>query len=140
MKKLIYTVALVVMGITASYAQKQKREVLNPEQRAEKYANNLQQKLDLTNDQKQKVKQLEIERAGKMAEWRKHDVDALKGQVDERKNYMKANREKLDAILTPEQRTKLNASRDEMKTRAKGKKGNRIRKGDKIELKVEKQN
>lgn len=125
MKKLIYTAALVVMGITASYAQKQKKENLNPEQRAEKYASNLQQKLDLTNDQKQKVKQLEIERAGKMTEWRKRDGDAVKGKTDERKNYMKANREKLDAILTPEQRTKLNASRDEMKTKAKGKKGDR---------------
>ncbi|RZK58015.1 MAG: multiple ligand-binding protein 1 [Pedobacter sp.] len=139
MKKLIYTVALVVMGVTASYAQQQKRENLNPEQRAEKYASNLQQKLDLTNDQKQKVKQLEIERAGKMTEWRKRDGDAVKGKTDERKNYMKANREKLDAILTPEQRTKLNASRDEMKTKAKGKKGDRVRKGDKKDPRVEKQ-
>lgn len=138
MKKLIYTVALVVMGITASYAQKQKRENLNPEQRAEKYASNLQQKLDLTNDQKQKVKQLEIERAGKITEWRKRDVDAVKGKTDERKNYMKANREKLDAILTPEQRTKLNASRDEMKTKAKGKKGDRGNRGDRKTPRIDK--
>lgn len=138
MKKLIYTVALVVMGITASYAQKQKRENLNPEQRPEKYASNLQQKLDLTNDQKQKVKQLEIERAGKITEWRKRDVDAVKGKTDERKNYMKANREKLDAILTPEQRTKLNASRDEMKTKAKGKKGDRGNRGDRKTPRIDK--
>lgn len=139
MKKLIYTVALVVMGVTASYAQKQ-REVLTAEQRAEKYANNLQQKLDLTNDQKQKVKQLEIERANKATEWRTKDKDVAKGKMDERKNYMKANREKLDAILTPEQRTKLDASRDEMRKNAKSRKDGRERRGDKKELKLEKVN
>ncbi|RZL38076.1 MAG: hypothetical protein EOO96_03685 [Pedobacter sp.] len=137
MKKLIYTVALMVMGITASYAQKQ-REVLTAEQRAEKYANNLQQKLDLTNDQKQKVKQLEIERSHKATEWRTKDKDVAKGKIDERKSYMKANREKLDAILTPEQRTKLNASRDEMRKNAKGRKDGKGRKGVKNDSKVEK--
>ncbi|TKB98388.1 Spy/CpxP family protein refolding chaperone [Pedobacter cryotolerans] len=129
MKKLIYTAAFVVMGITASYAQKPNRENLTPEQKAEKAATAMQQKLSLTADQKAKVQVLELERIQKAEEWRKNDQGAMKNKMEERKTYMKASKEKMDAILTPEQRKTLDASREEMK--GKMKERMKDRKGDK---------
>ena len=118
MKKLFYTVALVVMGITASYAQKT-RENLTAEQKAEKAANAMQQKLNLTADQKSKVEQLELERIKKNEEWRKSDQGAMKNKMEERRAYMTASKEKMNAILTPEQQKTLEASREEMKNKMK---------------------
>lgn len=119
MKKLIYTAAFVVMGITASYAQKPNRENLTADQKAEKAATAMQQKLNLSTEQKLKVQQLELERIQKAEEWRKNDQGVMKNKMEERKTYMKASKEKMDAILTPEQRKTLDASREEMKGKMK---------------------
>ncbi|MDQ7949421.1 MAG: hypothetical protein REI78_03460 [Pedobacter sp.] len=122
MKKLVYTVALVVMGFTASYAQQRGdhgRPQGTPEQRAEKQAAALQTKLGLTAEQKQKVQALELERIKKGEEWRKSDEGDRKGKMEERKAFMKASKDKMDAILTAEQRTKLDAERAQMKDRMK---------------------
>ncbi|WP_316784375.1 hypothetical protein [Pedobacter frigiditerrae] len=126
MKKILYTIALVVMGITASYAQKRERtgrENQTPEQRAEKAATALQQKLSLTADQKQKVQQIELDRIKKNEEWRKADEGTMKGKMEERKAYMKASKDKMDAILTADQKKTLEASRAEMKDKMKDRKG-----------------
>jgi protein CpxP len=101
MKKLIYTVAFVVMGVTASYAQKPGGQGKNhgtPEQRAEKQATELQTKLALTADQKQKVQAIELERIKKNEEWRKGDDGDRKAKMEERQTFMKASKEKMDAI------------------------------------------
>ncbi|RZJ79287.1 MAG: hypothetical protein EOO47_11260 [Flavobacterium sp.] len=126
MKKIFYTIALVVMGITASYAQTRERagrDNLTPEQRAEKAATALQQKLSLTADQKQKVQQIELDRIKKNEEWRKADEGTMKGKMEERKAYMKASKDKMDAILTADQKKTLEASRAEMKDKMKDRKG-----------------
>lgn len=129
MKKILYTAALVVMGITASYAQKAKSEKLSPEERAEKAASAMQQKLALTADQKQKVKQIELDRIKKGDEWRKQDDATMKQKMEQRKTFVKESKDKLDAVLTPEQKKTLAASRDEMrdkmKDRMKDRKGDR---------------
>jgi protein CpxP len=128
MKKIFYTIALVVMGITASYAQKRERagrENQTPEQRAEKAATALQQKLSLTADQKQKVQVIELDRIKKNEEWRKADENAMKGKMEERKTFMKASKDKMNAILTADQKKTLEASRAEMKDKMKDRKGGR---------------
>jgi protein CpxP len=123
MKKLFYTMAFVVMGITASYAQKPGKERATAEQRAEKAATALQQKLSLTADQKQKVQQIELDRIKKNDEWRTQDRTAITGKMEERKAFFKANQEKIDAILTADQKKTLAASRDEMRDKMKDRKG-----------------
>lgn len=120
MKKLIYTVALFVMGITAGYAQQRGDHHGTPEQRAEKQATLLQTKLGLTAEQKEKVQALELERIKKGEEWRKGDEGDRKGKMEERKAFMKASKDKMDAILTPEQKTKWEAARQEMRGKMKG--------------------
>lgn len=124
MKKFIYTVAFAVMGITASYAQhpgKPGKEEGTPEQRAEKHATAMQTKLNLTADQKAKVQAIELERIQKGDEWRKKDNADRKSTMDERKAFMKASKEKMDAVLTAEQKTKLEAERKEMMGKRGGK-------------------
>lgn len=129
MKKLLYTVALVVMGITASYAQKQ--EKLTAEQKAEKAATVMEKKLSLTADQKEKVHLIELDRIKKNEEWRKLDETAMKGKMEERKAFMKASKDKMDAILTADQKKTLATSRAEMKDKMKDRKGGKGQRGPK---------
>jgi len=126
MRRLIYTVALVVMGMTASYAQHAGpagRERGTAEERAEKAATALQARLDLTAEQKQKVQAIELERIKKNDEFRKKDDVDLKAKMEERKAFMKVSKEKMDAILTAEQKTKLEASRKELMEKVKERRG-----------------
>lgn len=123
MKKIFYTLALVVIGITASYAQKPQRDKLTAEQRAERAATVLEKKLTLTAEQKQKVKQIELDRIKKNDEWRNEDGKAIKAKMEERKVFAQANKAKLDAILTLDQQKTLAASRDEMRGKMKDRRG-----------------
>lgn len=128
MKKLIYTLAFVVIGITASYAQKPNRPGKpegTPEQRAEKHATALQTQLGLSADQKAKVQAIELERIQKGDEWRKRDQADRKNTMEDRKTFMKASKDKFDAVLTPEQKTKWEASKKEMMDKAKERRGHR---------------
>lgn len=125
MKKIMYTLALVVMGITASYAQKPGREKATAEQRAEKTAAALQQKLSLTADQKQKIQQIELDRIKQSDEWRSQDQAHMKGKMEERKTFLKANRTKIESVLTAEQKKTFSESRDKMRDKMKDRKGDR---------------
>lgn len=136
MKKLIYTIALVAMGMTASYAQNgspggrpRERERGTPEERAEKAATALQAKLTLTADQKQKVKAIELERIKKNDEFRKKDEAEMRAKMEQRQAAMKASNDKLDAVLTAEQKKKLEASREELKERMQDRRGRGPRPG-----------
>jgi len=146
MKKLIYTIALVVIGITSSNAQEQgKRKIegregtqrtegrqrlehddkLTSEQRAEKAATAMQKRLSLTDEQKQKVQAIELDRIKKGEEWRKQDDKSIKSKMEERKAFMTASRERIDKILTEDQRKTLVSEREKMKDRMKEGRGKR---------------
>lgn len=129
MKKLLYTLAFVVIGFTTSYAQRpgrqNGREQATPEVRAEKAASAWEQKLNLTADQKSKIKQIELDRIKKNDEWRKRDQAAMKNKMEERKTFMKQNKDKVEAILTADQKKTLAASRSEMRGKMKDRKGDK---------------
>ncbi|SOD12328.1 hypothetical protein [Pedobacter xixiisoli] len=143
MRKLLFTVAFAILGFTASYAQKPERTQrtervkLTAEERAEKSAAALETKLSLSADQKAKIKQLELDRIKKHDGVRQKDEATMKARFEERKSEMKAHQEKIDAVLTPEQKTKLAASREEMrgkiKERMKDRKGGRPHQAPKTE-------
>ena len=119
MKRLFYTVAFAVLGFTASYAQKAERQKITPEVRAQKYAANMQQKLNLSDEQKAKIEKLELDRFKKFDADRKASKEASKAKFEARKAEMKAHQDKLNQILTKEQQEKLAADRAEMKQKAK---------------------
>ena len=133
MKKLLYTLALVVIGFTTSYAQKfskhSGRQQAGPEMRAERLSSAWQQKLNLTADQKSKIKQIEINRIKKSDQWRKKDQKDRRNKMRERSSFMKANKQKIGAVLTADQKVKLAESRIEMKHKMKDRKSDKGKRG-----------
>lgn len=119
MRKLLYTVAFVALGFATSYAQRPTKSRGTAEERAEKAATAMQQKLSLNDEQKSKIKQIELDRFKQHDALRQKDETAMKAKFEARKADMKAHQDKIDAVLTPEQKTKLAASREEMKGKMK---------------------
>ena len=130
MKKAILTIAIAVMGLTAAFAQdttKRARRAMpkmTAEQRAEKVTSRLEKQLSLTADQKTKIYAIELENAKKMEAWRSADKGDMKGKMKERKAAMDEQKAKIDAVLTADQKTKMDAFRAEAKER-----GEKMRKG-----------
>ena len=55
----------------------------------------------------------------------------MKNKMEERKSFMKANKDKVDAVLTADQKKTLAASRSEMKDKMKNRKGDKGKKSPK---------
>ncbi|NTE01178.1 hypothetical protein G6M26_02520 [Agrobacterium tumefaciens] len=138
MKKAILTIAIAVMGFTAAFAQDSSRTArkqmpkMTAEQRAEKATSRLEKKLSLTADQKTKIYAVELENAKKMEAWRKTDHSDMKGKMDERKTAMKEQKAKIDAILTADQKTKMEAFRAEAREK-NGKMHKGLNRGDRTD-------
>ena len=132
MKKIILTVAIALTAFTASYAQKDNKPKLTPEQRAEKVASNLKTKLSLSDEQQKKVYQIEVDKMKKAEEWRKANHETMKAKRDERQAFLKANDEKLQQVLTADQKKTYEAIRQERKSEMKDHKGHH-RRGQKTE-------
>jgi len=130
MKKAILTIAIAVMGLTAVFAQDTTKRVsrtmpkMTAEQRAEKVTSRLEKRLSLTADQKNKIYAIELENAKQMEAWRTADKSDMKGKMKERKVAIDEQKAKVDAVLTADQKTKMDAFRAEAKE-----KGEKMRKG-----------
>lgn len=137
MKKAILTVAIAVMGLIAAFAQDTTKHArrampkMTAEQRAEKVTSRLEKQLSLTADQKSKIYAIELENAKKLEAWRSADKGDMKGKMKERKAAMDEQKSKIDAVLTADQKTKMDAFRTEAKERVEkmrksmGKRGKR---------------
>jgi|GEM_PF-1262969 len=141
MKRLIYTLALAAtLSTLNSYAQQPEKrkpegregkermgerfrgdrmEKINPEKRAEMTANAMQKRLNLSDEQKQKIQQIELDRIRKSDEWRKQDEKAIREKMEARQAFAKIQREKMDKILTEEQRKTLASTREHVRERVK---------------------
>ncbi|ARS39915.1 hypothetical protein CA265_09750 [Sphingobacteriaceae bacterium GW460-11-11-14-LB5] len=130
MKKAILTIAIAVMGLTAAFAQDTTKRVrrampkMTAEQRAERATSRLEKELSLTADQKTKIYAIQLENAKKMDTWKSADQGDMKSKMKERKAAMDEQKTKIDAVLTADQKTKLDAFRAEAKE-----KGEKMRKG-----------
>ncbi|MDQ1138868.1 MAG: hypothetical protein ABWZ79_02665 [Pedobacter agri] len=130
MKKAILTIAIAVMGLTAAFAQDSTKRVRKPmpkmtaEQRAEKATARLEKELSLTADQKTKIYAIELENAKKVDAFRSADQADRKEKMKEGRATMQAQKAKIDAVLTAEQKTKMEAVRAEARE-----KGEKMRKG-----------
>lgn len=130
MKKVILTLAIALAGLTATYAQDGSKSKLTPEQKAEKTAGKLQKELSLTPDQQKKVYAIELDKFKKSEEWHKQSKDARKTMKDKHEEAKKASDTKLDQVLTPEQKKKLETLKAEKKDKKGDHKGHR--KADKV--------
>lgn len=102
-----------------------RNDTLTVEQRAEKAATTMQKRLSLTDEQKQKVQKIELDRIKKNQEWRKQDEKAMKSKMEERKAFMTSSKEKIEKILTEEQRKTLASARENFKEKIKDNRGKR---------------
>jgi hypothetical protein len=115
MKKMFYILALVALGATSSFAQQRvfegrKDKVINiktqisPEERANRRVAQLEKKLNLNADQKVKIKQIELDRIKKQEEWRKEDRAIAQKRLESRKVFFNASKNKVNNVLTAEQK------------------------------------
>jgi Spy/CpxP family protein refolding chaperone len=119
MKKIVLTLAIAVSAFTASYAQKSARGPITPEQRAERSASQLKEKLALTDAQKAEVYKIEVDKFKKQDEVRKERLQEMKKVAESRKSEMKDSEDKLAKVLTPEQKAKYEAMKAERKDKIK---------------------
>lgn len=138
MKRAILTIAIVAMGLTATFAQdttrraRMNRPKLTAEQRAERSTAVMEKKLALTADQKTKVYAIELDRAKKAEAMWTTEAKDRKAKRDEMKASMQKSKADLENVLTAEQKTKLEAFRAEGREKAgKMREGLRKGKGDK---------
>jgi len=110
MKKAILTIAIAVMGLTAAFAQDSTKRVrkqmpkMTAEQRAERATARLEKELSLTADQKTKIYAIELENAKKVDAFRSTDQADRKDKMKEGRATMQAQKAKIDAVLTAEQK------------------------------------
>lgn len=135
MKKLLIIATMFSLSFGAFAQKGAKREMQSPEQRAERITSRMAEQLELSDKQKQKVYQLNLENAQKrQAEWetRKSDMEARRKVMQQQR---KQQTEEIEAILTPEQKTKWAEIRESkrkrgemMQQRRRGEKGGEYRK------------
>ncbi|MCJ0743186.1 hypothetical protein [Pedobacter montanisoli] len=106
MKKVFYLFAITILFITSSYAQQQKYNRATPEEKADRYAARLQEKLSLSNEQKDKIKQIELKALNENVKRRKQDTE-------NRKKYINERQAKIEAVLTAEQLKNFKALKKE---------------------------
>lgn len=122
----------VLFSMVVLQSEAQKRDTVqvkaDPEKMAERMTARMAEKLDLSEEQKEKVHALHLERATQRIQERETRRDKMKSLHQE-------EQKKLDAILTPEQKAKWEARRNEVREKKqhrhegrKGVKGERNRK------------
>lgn len=79
------------------------------------------------------TKLIELDRIKKNEEWRKQEESAMKDRFEKRKAFDKASKDKMDAVLTAEQRKTLEASRGEMRDKMRDRKGGKGPRGPRPE-------
>src|SRR5690606_33676847 len=102
MKKWIIAAALLVVASVQVDAQQRKGQQPDPEDRAKKMTEKMATELNLSDDQKAQVLALNLDQAQK----RQAAVDQAAAERKARKTEMEAHQQKVNAVLTEEQRTK----------------------------------
>ncbi|MDN3669254.1 periplasmic heavy metal sensor [Echinicola jeungdonensis] len=121
MKNLLIVAALMLVIVFQSQAQRgeHKRE-FNPEKMAQKITDKMAEKLELSEDQKQKVYQLHLDRLQKRKEQHQEMMEKRKAMREKMEAEHKENQAKLEEILTPEQKAKWEEiKKDEWEKRRK---------------------
>lgn len=131
MKKLILATALILIGVSSSFAQRERvRENSTPEERAQKQTEMMAEKLELSEDQKAQILAINMEYSKKRQEAmeaRKAEMDARREQMMELREEMKAQDEKISKVLTEEQRKEWVALKESQRDRRGRRPGGEVR-------------
>lgn len=122
MKRIVLTLAIAFIGLTATFAQSTGKQKMTPEQRAEKSTAKLEKELTLTADQKQKIYAVELDKYKQTEAWHKQTSADRKAKKDQHMASKKETDAKIDQVLTPDQKKKLEDLRTAKKARIQNKK------------------
>ncbi|QNK61240.1 hypothetical protein H7F33_11730 [Pedobacter sp. PAMC26386] len=125
MKRIVLTLAIAFIGLTASYAQTAGKQKMTPEQKAEKSTAKLEKELSLTADQKQKIYTVELDKYKKNEELHKQSHADRKATRDQHIASKKETDAKIDQILTADQKKKLADNHPAKKAKTQEKKDRR---------------
>jgi len=132
MKKTVFLAAIIsVFSITATYAQdtpppsKDKKEARSGERRGPGGMGmmDMYKDLNLTKEQEAKIKTINEEQRTKFEALRNDNSLSDEARKEKRMEMMKERKEKVDAVLTKEQKEKLEAKMKERGNRGPGEKG-----------------
>ena len=101
MKRLIIITIMSFAFLANSNAQEQRRQ-MSPEQRAERVTQRMTRQLALTKEQQENIYQLSLEQFQKSKSKRSTESDSISPM----KERMAMNREKIESVLTAEQKEK----------------------------------
>lgn len=124
MKRIVLTLAIALIGLTSSYAQTAGKQKMTAEQKAEKSTAKLEKTLTLNADQKQKVYAIELDKYKQSEAWHKESSADRKAKKDQHIASKKETDTKIDQVLTPDQKKKLEDLRAAKKARMQSKKDN----------------
>lgn len=119
MKKLMMIATIFSLTLASAFGQRDlERKNISPEQRAERSTERLAEKLNLSEEQKKQVYELNLQTA-----------EARKAQMEARRTELEQNREahqaKMEVILNPEQQKKWNELKESNRQR-----GGEMKRGD----------
>ncbi len=114
MKRFILIATFFSFLAICAEAQNERRSInrMTPEKIAERTTERMAEELKLSEDQKNEVYALQLERATR-------NLEEMKTQRERRKAAHLEEQKKLDAILTPEQKAQLEAQWTELKEKRK---------------------
>lgn len=110
MKKLLLIAMLFSIGFAAVAQKGGQRGSATPEERAERVTNKMAEELSLSEDQKKKVYQINLDHAKK----RQAEMEARRAAMEA---DMKAQNQEIEALLSEEQKTKWSEMKAEGKKR-----------------------
>ena len=106
MKKLLLIAMLSSIGFAAMAQKGGQRGSSTPEERAERMTNRMAEELSLSDDQKQKIYQINLDHAKKRQAEMDERREEMKAKRAEMEADMKAQNQQIEALLTDEQKTK----------------------------------
>ncbi len=130
MKKIIFTALLFVGFTTLGFSQdRPQREKKTPEERAQLMTDNLAKKLSLTEKQKSEVYKINLDRAKEMDKSFAKSKDERKQAFEQQKKQFEASEEKLNKVLTDDQKKTYAELKAQRMERMKAHKGDFRKKG-----------
>lgn len=121
MRKWIIASGLVLISLSTMAQQRRGGERPSPEERATRMTERMAESLELSEDQKKQVLEINLENAKRQEAERAEMSEARKKEMEARREEMKKQEAKLMEVLTDEQKVKW----EEVKKENRGRRGPR---------------
>ncbi|HEY0677535.1 MAG TPA: hypothetical protein VGD17_04580 [Chitinophagaceae bacterium] len=126
MKRLVVSLfAMLMIGVAAQAQENHKRH-------GKHHQKEVAEKLNFSEDQKTQLKTIHEETRKQLEELKKNDQISVKEYNERKKAIHEGQQTKMKALLSPEQKQKMEQMKQERMNKHKGEKGEKGIKGDKV--------